>query len=93
MGLSPSWEAASHSRISQYCMESEGTLPCSQESSTGPCPEPDQSTPYHPILSLQDLILAYFAYLKKIKVGLCDLHAVCVCESPPLTFECLNESL
>jgi hypothetical protein len=34
-------------------MEPEGSLPCSQEPSTGPYPEPDQSNPYHPILSLK----------------------------------------
>jgi hypothetical protein len=33
-------------------MEPEDLLSCSQESSTGPCPEPDQSNPYHPILML-----------------------------------------
>jgi hypothetical protein len=33
-------------------MEPEGSLSCSQESSIGPYPEPDQSSPYHPILSL-----------------------------------------
>jgi hypothetical protein len=31
-------------------MEPEGSLPFSQESSTGPHPEPDQSSSYHPIL-------------------------------------------
>jgi hypothetical protein len=33
-------------------MEPEGLLPRSQEPSTSPYPEPDQSSPYHPILSL-----------------------------------------
>jgi hypothetical protein len=33
-------------------MEPENSLPCSQEPSTGPYPEPDQSNPYHPIQSL-----------------------------------------
>jgi hypothetical protein len=32
-------------------MEPEGSLPCLQEPSTGPFPEPDQSSPFHPILS------------------------------------------
>jgi hypothetical protein len=30
-------------------MEPEGSLPCLQGPSTGPYPEPDQSSPYHPI--------------------------------------------
>jgi hypothetical protein len=32
-------------------MELEGSLPCSQEPSTGRYFEPDRSSPYHPILS------------------------------------------
>jgi hypothetical protein len=33
-------------------METERSLLCSQESSTGSYPEPDQSNPYQPILFL-----------------------------------------
>jgi hypothetical protein len=33
-------------------MEPEGSSPCSQEASTSPYPEPDQSNSHHPILSL-----------------------------------------
>jgi hypothetical protein len=33
-------------------MEPEGSLQCSQEHSTGPYPEPDESNPYHSILFL-----------------------------------------
>jgi hypothetical protein len=40
-------------------MAHEGSSPCSQEPSTGPYPEPDQSSPYHPILPLQDLSKYY----------------------------------
>jgi hypothetical protein len=36
-------------------MELEGSLPHSQELSTGPYPEPDKSSPYHSILSEIDL--------------------------------------
>jgi hypothetical protein len=34
-------------------MEPEGSIPCSQEPSTGPYPEPYQSNPLHPILHLR----------------------------------------
>jgi hypothetical protein len=55
MELSPSCEAASYAateELHQYFMEPEGSLPCSQEPSTGPYPEPDQSNPYHPLQQL-----------------------------------------
>jgi hypothetical protein len=42
----------SYSRISQHFMEPEGSLPCSQEPSTSPYPEPNQSSPYNNILYL-----------------------------------------
>jgi hypothetical protein len=35
-------------------MEHESSLLCSQEPSTGPYPEPAQSSPYYSINSLQD---------------------------------------
>jgi hypothetical protein len=38
-------------------MEPEGSLPCSQGPFTGPYPEPDQSSPYHTILSLRSILI------------------------------------
>jgi hypothetical protein len=47
----------SYSRTSQHFMEPEGPFSCSQEPSTGPYPEPDQSSPYHTILSLRSVLI------------------------------------
>jgi hypothetical protein len=44
-----SCQLCSHSRTSPHFMEPEGSLSCSQEPSTGPYPQPDRSSPYHPI--------------------------------------------
>jgi hypothetical protein len=55
MELSPSWKAASHAatqELPNIFKESECSLSCSQDPSTDPYAEPDQSNPYHPILSL-----------------------------------------
>jgi hypothetical protein len=38
-------------------MEPEGSLPCSQEPSKGPYLKPDESSPYHPLRSLQGPII------------------------------------
>jgi hypothetical protein len=47
-----SCQLCSHSRTSQHFMEPQSSLPCSQEPSTGPYSEGDQSKPYHPTPSL-----------------------------------------
>jgi hypothetical protein len=39
-------------------MDPEGSLPSSQEPSTGPYPQPDQSSPYHPI-SVGSMLILY----------------------------------
>jgi hypothetical protein len=44
-------QLCSYSKTSQHLMEPEDSLPCSQEPSTGPNPQPDQSKQYHPIPS------------------------------------------
>jgi hypothetical protein len=54
MVLSPFWEAvscAAAQEIPNILCEPEGSLPCSQEPSPGPYPEPDECSPYHAILS------------------------------------------
>jgi hypothetical protein len=50
-------QLCSHSRTSQDFMEPGGLLPYSQETSTGPYPEPGQFNPYYPILSLWSVLI------------------------------------
>jgi hypothetical protein len=52
-------QLCSHSVVSQHFVELEGSLPRSQELSTCTYPEPDQSSPHHPIPSLQCYTLTY----------------------------------
>jgi hypothetical protein len=47
-----SHQLLSYTRISQYFIDPEGSLPGSQEPTTSPYPEPDESSPYHSILLL-----------------------------------------
>jgi hypothetical protein len=56
-------QLCNHSRTSQYFMEPQGSFSCSLEPSTGPYPEPDRSSPYHPILSLLRSILISSSHL------------------------------
>jgi hypothetical protein len=44
-------------------MEPDGSSPCSQESATDPYPEPDESSPYHPILFLTFPTKTLYAFL------------------------------
>jgi hypothetical protein len=87
-----SCQLCSYSRTSQYFMEPEGSLPCSQKPSTGPYSGPDESSPYHRNLSLSRSILILSThlhlglpsglipsgFLKNIKRCLRDHFAVCV---------------
>jgi hypothetical protein len=65
--LSPSWWAANCAAIQEIpsnFKEPESSSPCSQEPSTCPYPEPDQSSPYHPILPLISSILILSTHVR-----------------------------
>jgi hypothetical protein len=55
-----SLQLLSHTRIFQYVMEPEGLSPCFQKPSTDPYLQPDQSSLYHPILSLRSILILSF---------------------------------
>jgi hypothetical protein len=57
-------QLCSHSRTSQHFMESEGSIPCSHEPSTGPYPEPYKPCPHNPILYLVRSILILSTHLR-----------------------------
>jgi hypothetical protein len=50
-------------RSSKHFSQRDGSLPHSQQSSTGPYPEPDESSPYQPFPSLQDPPTDVFVFL------------------------------
>jgi hypothetical protein len=77
-----SYRSLSYSRISEHLMEPEGLITCSQEPSTGPYPESDQSTPYHPILSKihLNIILVTF-FLMAFLISPCVLDALPISSS------------
>ena len=45
-------------------MELKGLLPCSQECTSGPYPEPDGSTPPPPILYLTSILILHPIYAR-----------------------------
>jgi hypothetical protein len=49
------------SNISDHFMEPKGSILCSQQTSSGPYPEPDKSSPYHHILSpsLKSILIVF----------------------------------
>jgi hypothetical protein len=74
-------------RTSQHFMEPEGSMPCSQEPSTGPYPEPYQSNPPHPI-SLRSILISS-THLGLLQIRICKTTifpaVVYVCETFILT--------
>jgi hypothetical protein len=56
-------QLCSYSRTSQHFMELEGLLSYSQEPFTGPYPEPDPSSPFHPISLRSSSILPTHIHL------------------------------
>jgi hypothetical protein len=55
---------STYSKIPQYFMEPEDSLPCSHEPSTGPYHERYESSPYHPIICLLRLIIMLSSHLR-----------------------------
>jgi hypothetical protein len=51
-------------------MEPKGSLPCSQESSTDPYSELDQSNPYHPILYVYTYLTLLLILFPHLHLGL-----------------------
>jgi hypothetical protein len=73
MELTSSWKAAyrvATQKTSQQFMEPEASLPCSQEPSTGPYPQPHQSNPYHPIPHIFAIIILSSHLLLGLPSGL-----------------------
>jgi hypothetical protein len=77
-------QLCSYSRTSQDFMEHESSLPCSQQSSTGPYPEPNQFSPCHPILHhLRSILILSTHLLPRLHSGFfppgfsTNIHPIC----------------
>jgi hypothetical protein len=73
MELSPSWEAAislSYSKISEHCMELQGSLQCSQEISAVPILSQINPVHSHPMSLRSILICMYKGWAIKLALAL-----------------------
>jgi hypothetical protein len=67
-GLLRRCQLCSHSRTSQRFVEPEGSLPPSQEPSTGPYPEPDWSNPHHIYMGTA-IFIPFWSYQGNTKIN------------------------
>jgi hypothetical protein len=67
----------SHSRTSKNFMEPDGSIPCSEEPSNGPYPEPYQSNPLHPFLSILCNFLSLRSFIQGIRPNPVLLVYIC----------------
>jgi hypothetical protein len=69
-----------YSRSSQYFVDLEDSVLCSQEPSTSTHPEPDESSPYHPnTISLRSIFILSCVYIEEntiFVITLCTLYIV-----------------
>jgi hypothetical protein len=82
-----SCQLRSYSRTSQHFMEPVGSLPCSQEPSTGPYPEPNQFNLYHPILSKIHIVHPPTSWSSQWSPSFRFSHQYPIC-IPPISHSC-----
>jgi hypothetical protein len=74
-----SCQLCSYSRISQHFLEPTGSLLCSQEPSTGLYAESDQSSLYHPFLSVLSILMLSIDLCRGLPSGLLShLNPICI---------------
>jgi len=66
-------------------LEPERSLRCSQETATGPCPEPSESSPQtHTLISLWRILLVYAPLSQYVPSGMHLSYATCVLHVPSM---------
>jgi hypothetical protein len=87
-----------YSRTSQDFMGPEGSLPCTQEPSTGPYPGPDRLSPYHYILSNIQFSIGHpptsWSFQWSLSFRIFHEYPICIHLSPHSCYiPCLSSSL